>query len=143
MNKKKGLDELQLKQRNSAGNQMFMLMFYAFFLEAGLYGLGVRWLNYPANIITIISVCMGIYLVRLFINNAYLSPSALRRNKAISLVMAFLFLVALIATGIFLFYQREQGGVPARYPYILIIVFAVGLLCSLIVCGLQQFEDKH
>ena len=63
MNKKKGLDELQLKQRNSAGNQMFMLMFYALLLEAGLYGLGVRWLNYPANIITIISVCMGIYLV--------------------------------------------------------------------------------
>jgi len=33
-----------------------MFMFYALFLEGGLHGAGVRWLNYPANIITIIFV---------------------------------------------------------------------------------------
>ena len=141
MNRKKGLDELQLKQRNSIGNQMFMLMFYALLLEAGLYGLGVRWLNYPANIITIISACMGIYLVRLFVNNAYLSPAALRRKKAISLIMAFVFFIALIATGIFLFYQQGQGIFSARYPYILITIFDVGLLCSLIVFAIQKSDD--
>ncbi len=118
-----------------------MLLFYALLLEAGLYGLGVRWLNYPANIITIISACMGIYLVRLFINNAYLSPAALRRKKAISLIMAFIFFIPLIATGFFLFYHQGQGMLSARYPYILMIIFAVGLLCSLIVFAIQKAED--
>lgn len=66
MNRKKGLDELQVKRRNSIGNQMFVLLFYILIFEAGLHGAGFRWLNYPANIVVIASICMGVYLVRLF-----------------------------------------------------------------------------
>lgn len=142
MNRKKGLDELQVKQRNSIGNQMFVLLFYILIFEAGLHGAGFRWLNYPANIVVIASICMGVYLVRLFINNAYLAPSAQRRKIVIALIMAFVFFVALIGAGVYLYNQQQLNGTLNSSSLILVIVPAVGLLISLIVFAIQKSNDK-
>lgn len=142
MNRKKGLDELQVKRRNSIGNQMFVLLFYILIFEAGLHGAGFRWLNYPANIVVIASICMGVYLVRLFINNAYLAPSAQRRKIVIALIMAFVFFVALIGAGVYLYNQQQLNGTLNSSSLILVIVPAVGLLISLIVFAIQKSNDK-
>ena len=37
-NNKNGLDEMQREKQNSIGNQMFILMSYAFLFDVGLYG---------------------------------------------------------------------------------------------------------
>lgn len=142
MNRKKGLDELQVKRRNSIGNQMFVLLFYILIFEAGLHGAGFRWLNYPANIVVIASICMGVYLVRLFINNAYLAPSAQRRKIVIALIMAFVFFVALIGVGVYLYNQQQLNGTLNSSSLILVIVPAVGLLISLVVFAIQKSNDK-
>ena len=96
----KGLDEMQKQQRNSIGNQMFMFMFWAIFLSCGLHGAGITWLPYPANVIVIISACMGIYLIRLIAANAYLPTQALNRKGIIGLIIAIVFSVALAITAI-------------------------------------------
>lgn len=142
MNRKKGLDELQVKRRNSIGNQMFVLLFYILIFEAGLHGAGFRWLNYPANIVVIASICMGVYLVRLFINNAYLSPSSQRRKIVIALIMASIFFVALIGAGVYLYSQQQLNGILNSSSLLLVIVPAVGLLISLIVFAIQKSNDK-
>lgn len=142
MNRKKGLDELQVKRRNSIGNQMFVLLFYILIFEAGLHGAGVRWLNYPANIVVIASICMGVYLVRLFINNAYLSPSSQRRKIVIALIMASIFFVALIGAGVYLYSQQQLNGTLNSSSLLLVIVPAVGLIISLIVFAIQKSNDK-
>lgn len=142
MNRKKGLDELQVKRRNSIGNQMFVLLFYILIFEAGLHGAGFRWLNHPANIVVIASICMGVYLVRLFINNDYLSPSSQRRKIVIALIMASIFFVALIGAGVYLYSQQQLNGILNSSSLLLVIVPAVGLLISLIVFAIQKSNDK-
>ncbi|MEA4845615.1 MAG: hypothetical protein VB106_00110, partial [Clostridiaceae bacterium] len=90
-NNKNGLDEMQKERRNSIGNQMFMLMFYALLFSCGLYGIGVRWLDYPGDVMVIITACMAIYLVRLIVSNSYLPPKAQNRKTVIALIISVLF----------------------------------------------------
>ncbi|MEM5767446.1 MAG: hypothetical protein AAGU32_04060, partial [Bacillota bacterium] len=92
---KNGLDEMQREKRNTIGNQMFMLMFYALLIDCGLYGAGIRWLAYPSNVMVIMMVCMGIYLVRTIAANAYLPPKAQTRRPA--LIVAAVVLSAVLA----------------------------------------------
>ncbi|ACV61552.1 hypothetical protein Dtox_0633 [Desulfofarcimen acetoxidans DSM 771] len=143
---KNGLDEMQKEKRNSIGNQMFLLMFYALLLDCGLYGAGIRWLKYPANIMVIIMVCMGIYLIRTIAANAYLPPKAQNRKTAISLIIAIAFSVVLVIAAFNLF-----GNLSAQFSVedandnsalILFIVSAVGLFISLLVAIIKKVKDK-
>lgn len=144
---KNGLDEMQKERRNSIGNQMFLLMFYALLLDSGLYGAGIHWLKYPANIMVIIMVCMGIYLIRTIAANAYLPPKAQNRKTVISLIIAISFSVVLVIAAFNLF-----GNLSAQFAVedandnsalILFIVSAAGLLISLIVAIIKKINDKN
>ena len=144
---KNGLDEMQMERRNSIGNQMFILMFYALLLDSGLYGAGIRWLKYPVNIMIIIMVCMGIYLVRTIAANAYLPPKAQNRKTVVSLVIAIVFSIVLAIAA---FHLSEN--LPAQpvvedgndhSALILFIVSAAGLLISLIALIIKKARDKN
>jgi uncharacterized membrane protein len=146
-NSKNGLDEMQKERRNNIGNQMFMLMFYALLIDSGLYGAGIRWLKYPANIMVIIIFCMSVYLVRTIAANAYLPPRAQNRRTVISLIITIAFSIVLVIAAFNLF-----GNLSARLPVedtndnsalILFIVSAVGLLISLIVAIIKKVNDKN
>jgi amino acid transporter len=143
---KNGLDEMQKERRNSIGNQMFMLMVYALLLDSGLYGVGIRWLKYPANIMVIIMFCMGVYLFRTIAADAYLPPKAQNRKTVISLIIAIAFSVVLVIAAFSL-----SGNLSARSTVehandnsalILFIVAAVGLLISLIVAIVKRVNGK-
>ncbi|WP_068964352.1 hypothetical protein [Desulfosporosinus sp. BG] len=144
---KNGLDEMQREKRNSIGNQMFLLMFYALFLDFGLYGVGIRWLNYPANIMVIIMVCMGIYLIRTIAANAYLPPKAQNRKAVISLIIAIAFsvIVAIASFNLFgnLSVQSAVEDTNDNSALILFIISAVGLLISLIIAIIKRVNDKN
>jgi len=144
---KNGLDEMQKEKRNSIGNQMFMLMFYALLLDSGFYGMGIHWLKYPANIMVIIMVCMSIYLIRTIATNSYLPPKAQNRKTVISLIIAITFSVVLLITSVNLFgnlsVQSAVKDADGNSGLILFIVSAVGLLISLIVAIIKKVTDKN
>ncbi len=141
-----GLDEMQTERRNRIGNQMFMLMFYALWLNGLLYSYGVRWLDYPGNVMVITVVCMAIYLVRLVVSNAYL-PAKTRAGRATyTLIMGIVFSIALVLAAINLF-----GPAPAEASWIsegntalvLFIASAVGLVAVLITAAIRKVNSRH
>lgn len=146
-NNKNGLDEMQKERRNTIGNQMFMLTFYAILLDIGLYGAGIHWLKYPANIMVIIMVCMSIYLIRTIVANAYLPPKAQSRKTVVSLIITIAFSVVLaIAAVNLLGNSSAQNAVENANDYsalILFIVSAGGLLISLIVAIIKKVNGKN
>ena len=147
INKKNGLGEMQTEKRNCIGNQTFILMFYALLLDSGLYGAGIRWLKYPANIMVIIMVCMSIYLIRTIVANAYLPPKAQNGKTVISLIIAVALSVVFVITASSLFGNSSvQSAVEDANDHsalILFIVSAVGLLISLIVAIIKKGNDKN
>ncbi len=84
---KSQLDEMQVKRRNSIGNQTFLLLMYLLMIDAGLYGFGFRWIEYPANIMIMVTICAGIYLLRLINNHAYVGPSAENKRPVLRLIL--------------------------------------------------------
>jgi len=144
-NNKNGLDEMQKEQRDSIGNQMFMTMFYALLFDAGLYGYGVRWLNYPVNVMVIIIVCMSIYLVRIIAFNAYLPPKAQNRKTVVSLIISIIFSIAITILAINTFGQSPlqiEERANDNSAIILMIVSSVGLLIALIVAVIKKVTNK-
>jgi Protein of unknown function (DUF3278). len=143
---KNGLDEMQREKRNNIGNQMFMLMFYALLIDAALYGAGIRWLDYPANIMVIIMACMSVYLIRTIAANAYLPPKAQSRKAVILLVITIIFSVVLAIAVFNLFGDRSAQSAADdtgdNSALILFIVSASGLLISLIAAIIRRANDK-
>jgi hypothetical protein len=144
---KNGLDEMQREKRNRFGNQMFLIMFYALFIDAGLYGAGIRWLNYPSNIMVIIMVCMSVYLARTIFANAYLPPKAQNKKTVAALILSIVFSVVCGIAAFALF-----GNFPARSAasdlndnsaLILFIVSAVGLIIALIAAVIRKINDRN
>lgn len=145
-NNKNGLDEMQKERRNSIGNQMFVLMFYAIFFNSGLYSFGIRWLDYPANVMVIATICMGIYLIRIIALNAYLPPKAQNRKTVIALIMAIIFSIALTIASIKLFGQSPSQiaeNTNDNSAIILMIVSVVGLLGALFMAVIKKVNNKN
>jgi len=92
---KKGLDEMQAQRKNKIGNQAFLMLLYLLMFDAGLYGFGFRWVSYPANIMIILIICSGIYVVRLISANAFIGPSAEKEKPVLRV-----FLTAFIAVAV-------------------------------------------
>lgn len=145
-NNKNGLDEMQRERRNRIGNQMFLLMFYALLFNGGLYGAGIRWLEYPVNVLVIITACMGIYLVRLLSFHAYLPPKAQNRKAIVTLIMTLVFSIAFIMAAINLFGQSpaQIAGLSGNISVlILMLAAAVGLFVTLIVAAINKMNNKN
>lgn len=143
---KDGLDEMQKERRNSIGNQMFLLMSYALLLNSGLYGTGIRWLPYPADVMVILMACMVIYLVRSITANAYL-PSKARGGKTVISVVAAAVLSVVLAISAWNLFGRppvrpaaENANDPSAL--ILFIVSVSGLLISLAAAVIRKINDK-
>jgi FtsH-binding integral membrane protein len=133
-----GLDEMQKERRNRVGNQMFILMFFALLIDSGLYGAGVRWLAYPANVMVIISACMSIYLIRLIALSAYHPPKTQNRTQ-ITLIVSIIFSIALAAV---LSITQMAVKTNDNSAIIFFIVSTVGLLCILIAAVIKKINSK-
>ena len=144
-NNKNGLDEMQKAQRGNIGNQMFMIMFFALMFDCGLYGYGIRWLEYPANVMVIITVCMSIYLVRLIARNAYCPPQHNKRKSAITFIITIV-LSILLGAGAAKFFAPIHAQIPGspddNSAVILMAVSGVGLLVAAIVAAVKKAANK-
>jgi uncharacterized ion transporter superfamily protein YfcC len=106
MNKNQ-LDEMQTQRKNNIGNQSFLLLMYMLMIDAGLYGFGFRWIDYPANIMIMVTICAGIYLIRLINSNAYVGPSTNNRRPVLRFMLTVAMTVA-VAGGIVVFLRHAS-----------------------------------
>lgn len=93
----KGLDEMQVQRKNKIGNQAFLMLFYLLLIDIGLQGFGFRWLEYPANVMVILMVCSGIYIVRLILANAFVGPAPEKQNPILKVLITVLLAMAVAA----------------------------------------------
>lgn len=141
-----GLDEMQRFKRNQIGNQCFLLLLYLLLIDAGLSGFGWRWLAYPANIMVLVTICSGIYVVRLLAANAYVGP-ARGEDKAVGHTILTSATAVAIALAV-LFVLKNTRLVPrtgindAAAP-ILLITAAVATTVALTVGILNRLQNKR
>lgn len=145
-NSKNGLDEMQVKQRNNIGNFMFMLMFWALMLNNVLYTAGIAWLPYPVNIMVIITVCMGIYLIRLIAANAYLPSKEPAKKSAVGLLITVLLSIGLGCLAMFFFRQAPAEAVQdsSDYSALVLMIISIGsLVAALIMAVIKRIKNKE
>ena len=140
---KNELDEMQKSLRDKIGNQSFMLLFYLLLLDIGLYGFGIRWLVYPANVMVILIVCMVIYLVRIIAKNSYLPPQTYKSKPILRLVFTVIFAIILaIAIAMFCGKTNPFPADNGNSAIILFIVSLVGLVIAAIVSIIKRNDNK-
>jgi hypothetical protein len=145
MRNKEGLDEMQIQRRNKIGNQTFIMLMYLLLLDAGLYGFGFRWVAYPANVIILLSLSSGMYVVRLLIGGAYVGPSKQKGNSLLRILFTGL-VAAVVAAGM-LVLLKTVGFSNASYidnlaAPLLFITALVGMIIATVVAIIKWKQEK-
>lgn len=142
---KTGLDEMQVQRKNKIGNQAFLLLLYLLLFDAGLYGFGFRWVSYPANIMIILTICSGIYVVRLIKENAYVGPfpvndKPIRKavlNVIVAVLVSILIIVFLKNAGFSNSNQIDEMSAP-----ILFITAAIAIIIAVVTGIIKMMQNK-
>ncbi|MBR0596999.1 DUF6773 family protein [Sinanaerobacter chloroacetimidivorans] len=152
--KKNNLDEMQMQRRDKIGNQSFLLLLYLLLIDTGLYGFGFRWIAYPANIVILLTVCSGIYVIRLIKGNAYVGPVSMNRKSTsatASIVIGAIAAGACAAVTVFILsrYQPDLtagspagGGLKDAGAPILFLVPAIALIIAGITAAIRRIQNK-
>jgi hypothetical protein len=145
MNKTR-LDEMQAQRKNEIGNQTFLLLLYLLLFDAGLYGFGFSWVNYPANIMVILSICSAIYLVRLIKGNAYVGPFPDKerpRRKAVLIIFG----AVLVAMMIVVLLQYAGFSTPNKVDDmsapIIFITAAIAIIIVVTTSIIKMIQNKN
>ncbi len=143
MNKKnEQLDEMQRHRKNDIGNQSFQLLFYLIMIDAGLYGFGIKWVAYPANVVIIATVTCGIYLVRLIRAQSLIGPTKNHRHPLakISVIVLLATLCAVLFTMLASrFDLMHTDGVSESSA---MIIFITSIVALIIVSGSLVISRK-
>ncbi|MGH4119625.1 DUF6773 family protein [Clostridium sp.] len=136
MYKNDKLDEMQVQKRNKIGNNCFMAMFYLLFIDLGLYNIGIEWIAYPMNVLIIINICMGYYLIRTVWAGAYLGVNSRNINSKYiigGVILSVFFLI--IGATITLSFKGKVPFFSNFGPVIIIISIFILVLLSIIAFG--------
>ncbi len=141
---KNGLDEMQLNKRNQIGNQCFLLLLYLLMIDAGMYGFGFRWVSYPANVMIILTICSGIYAVRLIAGNAYVGPSAGKERTALRTILTTLIAVGMGFAVVFLLKTANfsTSNIDNMAAPVLFITAAVAITITATVAIINYVQNK-
>jgi len=141
----KGLDEMQLQRKNRIGNQAFMMLMYLLLLDAGLYGFGFRWISYPANIMVILTICSGIYVIRLITGSAFVGPST-EKSKPLLRVFLTVMVSVLVASAVIVMLRiasfSNNSEVDSESAPILFIAAAIALIIAVITGVIKNIQNK-
>lgn len=142
---KKGLDEMQILRRNKIGNQTFLMLLYLLMIDAGLYGFGFRWVDYPANVMIILTVCAGIYAIRLIKASAYVGPSTEKEKPVLTILMTAL-VVVVVATGTIVLLKTtnfsDANQINDMSAPILFIAASVGIVIAVVTTVINRIQNK-
>jgi len=141
-NKNTELDEMQREQHNRIGNQMFVIMSLAFLVNITLYGVGIRWLAYPADTMIILTVCLSVYLIRLIIAGAYQQPVIYKRKFSVITLTT-----AIALTVVFVMNIRKLPVNIVENPddysaYILVGISVIALVTAGVVSAIKKKRDN-
>ncbi len=138
----KNFDERQVFNKNRIGNQCFLLLVYLLFADAGLYGFGVKWMPYPANVFIILLACLFVYLIRLIASGSYAGPRA--GKKTVYATIAVIGIAVAIAAAIIVFLNGGGPGTEMEdnSGMILFIISVVMLAVALVVSLIRKRQDK-
>lgn len=143
---KKGLDEMQAQRKNKIGNQTFLILVYALMLDAGLYGFGFRWVSYPANVMIILSVLSGIYVIRLISANAYVGPSP-EKEKPVLKVFLTVGLAVIVSVAILILVKSTSFSNSTRIDEmaapILFITAGVAMVIAVTTIIINRIQNKN
>ncbi len=141
----KGLDEMQVQRKNKIGNQAFLILMYLLLLDAGLYGFGFRWISYPANIMIILTICSGIYVVRLITGSAFVGPTTDKRKPLLRVFLTVLFSVLVASTIIVLLKVASfsnNSQIDDMSAPILFNAAAIALIIAVITGVIKNIQNK-
>lgn len=142
---KKGLDEMQVQIKNSIGNQAFIMLLYLLILDAGLYGFGFRWVSYPANVMMILSLCSGIYVIRLIAANAFVGPSAKTEKPLLKVILTMLLAISVSAAILFLIKNASfssSSKIDEISAPLLFVTAGVAILIATITLIIAKIQNK-
>ncbi len=142
---KKGLDEMQEQKKNKIGNQAFLLLLYLLLIDAGLQGFGFRWLSYPENVMIILMICSGIYVVRLILANAFVGPAPEEQSPFIRVLVTAILAIA-VAAVILLFMKTagfsEPAGVDSMTAPILFTTAGVAIVIAVTTIVVKRIQNR-
>ena len=141
-----GLDEMQLQRKNKIGNQTFLMLLYLLLLDTGLYGFGFRWISYPANVMIILTICSGSYVIRLITGNAYVGPSAAREKPILKAAISVLGAVAVAIAMIALLRNANfstNSQIDVMSAPILFITAAIALIIVVVTSFIKKAQNKN
>jgi signal transduction histidine kinase len=144
-------DEMQVKIRDKIGRQMFTVLVLLLLLDALLYYLGFRWINYPFNIQVIVLVCCAFYGFRLALEGSLFGRKQLSGRSVTSvsgvsvislIVTTVLCLVAIVVIGYF-FKPSTLSSTShiGTIPTIIIQVISWGTVIAMLV--IQYVKQHH
>lgn len=143
---KKSLDEMQHQRKNKIGNQTFLVLLYLLLLDAGLYGFGFRWISYPANVMVILIICCGSYVVRLIKNNAYVGPSTEEEKPILKVFLPVFFSVSIAMAVIVLLKNANFSNanqINDMSAPILFITSSIGIIIAIVIGIIKKIQNKN
>jgi len=138
------LDEMQLQKRNKFGNQAFMLLFYLLMIDAGLYGAGFRWLQYPVNVFVIMMACMTYYLIRIIRTSSFVGPQQSSKKiarKTRYLIGASGFVAAITAFMMQKYFIKIPATNADDHGAIILLVFSIVMI--IIAAGVKIITKRQ
>ena len=93
---------MRCKRRSGASSQSNV--HYAALLAAPdilLNGFGFKWVGYPENVLLILTLCSGVYALRLILANAVVGPAAKSERLLLKAVLTVLPVIAVSAAAAF------------------------------------------
>jgi len=145
---KKGLDEMQIQRKNSIGSQAFAMLLYLLLVDILLHNFGLRWANYPANVMIILSLCSGIYVIRLIAAHAFIGPADKPQKPLLKVVLTILIAIS-ISAAIFALVKNSSFSSHEQMDDmsapLLFIIAGVAILISaatFIISKIQNRDDE-
>ncbi len=143
---RQGLDEMQIQKKNKIGDQTFLLLLYLLLLDVGLCGFGFRWLSYPSNIMLIVTFCSAVYVIRMITANAFVGPSAERRNPIVKALITVVLAIAVSAT-ILVLLKNASFSSPAKIDEmaspILFFTSAVAIVIAAVTTIIKCIQNRN
>lgn len=143
--KKYQFDEMQSKKRNEIGNQTLSLVIILLMLDTLFYNMGFQWIEYPANIFSIVVICSGFFLIRCALNGALIAPN---QNKKISTINTIVIMaISMIAvTLLSTFVEPKQSnkviGQSSEVLTIISVISVLIILVTFIIYFVNYFKEK-
>lgn len=137
-----GLDEMQLAKRNQIGHQTLMLLFYLLLLDIGLYGLGVKWLDYPMNVFVLMMACMSLYLLRVAKAGAYGGAKKKAGNTGKTAAVLVIAITASLFTSAYIGKWRQEDTYDGG-ALLLFILSAAVLLAGFILMKWNERKNNQ